>query len=57
MHFSRGLGMVAMLLLGSIPHAQKHPEIFDVSDVVMGAKRLSALTTVESMSCARQSSI
>jgi hypothetical protein len=32
--------MLTVLFLASIAHAQMHPEIFDVSDVVMGAKRL-----------------
>lgn len=31
----------AVLFLVSMAHAQKHPEIFDVSDVVMGAQRLA----------------
>jgi hypothetical protein len=29
-----------VLFLASIAHAEKHPEIFDVSDVVIGAQRL-----------------
>ncbi|MGA9156514.1 MAG: hypothetical protein WB249_06975 [Candidatus Sulfotelmatobacter sp.] len=32
--------MLTVLFLASIAHAQMHPEIFDVSDVVMGAQRL-----------------
>jgi hypothetical protein len=34
------LGEFIMLFLASIACAQMHPEIFDVSDVVMGAQRL-----------------
>jgi len=40
MNPSRVLSMFAVLLLASIAHAQRHPEIFDVSDVVIGAQRL-----------------
>ena len=40
MNASKVLSMFAVLFLASIAHAQKHPEIFDVSDVVMGAQRL-----------------
>jgi hypothetical protein len=34
------LSMFTALCLASIAHAQMHPEIFDVSDVVMGGQRL-----------------
>ncbi len=40
MNASKVVGVVAVIFLSVLAHAQKHPEIFDVSDVVLGARRL-----------------
>jgi hypothetical protein len=36
----KALSTFTLLFLASTAYAQKHPEIFDVSDVVIGAQRL-----------------
>jgi len=40
MNPSKVLSMLTVLFLASTAYAQMHPEIFDVSDVVIGAQRL-----------------
>jgi hypothetical protein len=41
MNHIEALSLFIVLFLTPAAHAQKHPEIFDVSDVVFGAQRLS----------------